>query len=253
MPKLPSPSQLELEKDTRTRIHARTHPRTRARTCAHTVFVFVFFVGPCNDSSLFLWRIPTQIHNQTSLIRIMFPPRQRSKQSDSTKEIKKAPAGIAKENQTHQTRALSFVLFFFLMSFKLGPIPLEYLANARLPKVPFLPLPCCLLAPWLGSQTLPLSQRPSHPRELSSSRFSLGWCLLTVLSPSLSRSLSLSLCHPSLSAINTHGILSLLPFAIWLPSPSLPWNHSVQSHNQLLVLILFDPSVAFDPKDRLPS
>lgn len=165
----------------------------------------MFFVGPCNDSSLFLWRIPTQIHNQTSLIRIMFPPRQRS---DSTKEIKKTPAGIAKENQTHQTRALSFGFFFFLMSFKLGPIPLGHLANTRLPKVPFLPLPCCLLAPWLGSRTLPLSQRPSHPRELSSSR-----TFLRLVSPhcslSLTLSLSLPLSPPPLSLCYRHSWDSL--------------------------------------------
>lgn len=176
----------------------------------------------------------------------MFPLRQRSKQSDLTKEIKKAPAGIAMENQTHQTQALSFV--FFLMSFKLGPSPLGHLANTRLPEVPFLPPPA---AYWLLSwafRTSPASaSAPPAPESSLLPEFSLGWCLLTV-----SRLLPPP-HHPSLSAIATCRVLCLPSFAIRLPSPSLPRNHSHQSHNELLVLILFDLSVALDPKDHLLS
>lgn len=112
------------------------HPHAHSQTCAHTG-VCLLLCGPLHHQLIFPVENPTQIHNQTSLISIMFPLRQRSKQSDLTKEIKKAPAGIATENQTHQTQALSFV--FFLMSFKLGPSPLGHLANTRLPEVPFLP------------------------------------------------------------------------------------------------------------------
>lgn len=161
MPRLPLlPSQLELERTHRAPMG--THTPTHTHKHVHTQ-VFVFSLcGPLHHQLIFPVENPTQIHNQTSLISIMFPLRQRSKQSDLTKEIKKAPAGIAMENQTHQTQALSFV--FFLMSFKLGPNPLGHLANTRLPKF----LSSHLLLPTGSSagllEPLPLQPVPLPPQ-----------------------------------------------------------------------------------------